>query len=113
MAFPRVRPNCLDTPVRPIVAAICNAVPFNSYLLLRGEVSGDTAQVIVWDVIGGRKIDFATLRLARDGSVLTVVPTGGMNHLFPGSARIAKSSPEPTPDPERVLPRNHGLFGKG
>ena len=79
---------------------ICKAIPVLNYVLLRGEVLGNTAHVTAWDIVQGHKKDFAELKLVRDGSIITVTPTNGMKDWFPSSARLARSSPEPESEPE-------------
>ena len=79
---------------------ICKSIPVLNYVLLRGEVFGNTAHVIAWDIVQGHKQDFAELRLVRDDNVITVTPTNGMKDWFPSIARLARSSPEPKSEPE-------------
>jgi hypothetical protein len=81
---------------------ICKSIPVFNYILLRGEVNGDTARVIAWDIIQGHKTDFAELTLQRDEEVLTVTPVSGQMTWFPESARLGrtprKAGAEPEPD---------------
>lgn len=80
---------------------ICQKVPVD-YILLRGKVSGDRARVIVWDIVGSKKMVFAELELTRDGEIMTVKPVKGMVDWFPATARIARAplneDAEPQPD---------------
>lgn len=68
---------------------VCANVPFD-FLLLRGSVSGTTANVEVWDIIGGHQRVFEHLKLVRDGNVITVHTLGGASSWFPQGARIGK-----------------------
>lgn len=68
---------------------VCANMPFD-FLLLRGSVSGDTASVEVWDIVGGHQRVFEQLKLVRDGDVITVHPVGGPQSWFPQNARIGK-----------------------
>src|SRR3546814_15367641 len=38
---------------------ICKAIPVFNYVLLRGEVFGNTATVTAWDIVLGHKTEFA------------------------------------------------------
>src|SRR3546814_17322974 len=51
---------------------ICKAIPVFNYVLLRGEVFGNTATVTAWDIVLGHKTEFAKLKLVRDGNIITV-----------------------------------------
>jgi hypothetical protein len=81
-------------------ARVCG-VSFD-YLLLSGSVSGDTADVMVWDLRDGHKLRFAQLTLSRDSDVLTIRPTLDPATLFPSEVRIGRHPshdgkvPEPT-----------------
>lgn len=79
---------------------ICRSIPIFNYILLRGEVSGDSAHVIAWDIIQGHKTDFAELKLQRDGEVLTVTPVSGQVMWFSESARLGRAPREPGAEPE-------------
>ncbi len=93
---------------------ICKALPLLNYVLLRGEVFGNTANVIAWDIVQGHKTDFAKLTLVRDGNIISVTPTNGMKDWFPTVARLARSSPgeEPEPDQSFCAPEREALFKK-
>lgn len=80
--------------------SICKSIPVLNHVLLRGEVSGTTADVIAWDIVQGHKTDFAQLRLARDGHVITVTPLTGRKEWFPATARLGKHPPELGKEPE-------------
>lgn len=81
---------------------ICENIPFVNYVLLRGEVSGNTALVVVWDIVQSKKTDFALLKIVRDGEVITVTPTEGLKEWFPAKALLGKhpteAGKEPSPD---------------
>lgn len=79
---------------------ICKSIPVFNYILLRGEVSGDTARVIAWDIIQGHKTDFAELTLHREGEVLTVTPVSGQVAWFPESARLGRTPRDSGTEPE-------------
>lgn len=79
---------------------ICRSLPFLNYVLLRGEVFGDTANVVAWDIIQGHKRVFAKLRLVRDGNVVTITPVTGRNDWFPATARLGRHPADPDDDPE-------------
>ena len=80
--------------------SICRSLPVLNYVLLRGEVSGNTANVIAWDILQGHKTDFAELKLVRDGDVVTVTPASGRKDWFPATARLGRHPDESGVDPE-------------
>ncbi|TOC34324.1 hypothetical protein CGJ88_22350, partial [Vibrio parahaemolyticus] len=69
------------------------------FVLLRGKVNGNQAEVVAWDIIGGKKTDFASLTLVRDGYLMQVTPKEGMTSWFPTQARIARR-PTDSKDPQ-------------
>lgn len=69
--------------------SICKAVPF-SFILLEGTTSGQRADVRVFDIIGGKRREFAHLDLRRDGSVMVVAARTDYLSLFPKESRIAR-----------------------
>lgn len=79
---------------------VCETLPIVDYFLLRGEVSGDKANVVAWDIIKGHKTDFAELILERKNGVITVTPKSGHTDLFPAIARIGQHPLEPGEDPK-------------
>lgn len=79
---------------------ICRSIPTLNYVLLRGEVSGNTAHVTAWDIVQGHKTDFAQLRLVRDGDVITVTPSFGHKDWFPEIARLGRHPDEPGIEPK-------------
>lgn len=70
--------------------AICKNVPHVDFLMIRGKVSGLTARVTVWDIIGGKTFTFAELDLVRKNNVITVKAVSGNSDWFPSGARIGK-----------------------
>ena len=80
--------------------SICKSIPVLNYVLLRGEISGTTANVIAWDIVQGHKTDFAQLRLDRDGDIITVTPVNGRKEWFPETARLGKHPLELGKEPE-------------
>lgn len=68
---------------------ICNNVPFD-FLMIRGKVSGKTARITVWDIVGGRTVSFADIDLIRENDVITVKPANGQTAWFHAGARIGK-----------------------
>lgn len=69
--------------------AICKKVPFD-FLMIRGKVNGRTARVTVWDIVGGRKVDFADIDLVRETDIITIKPVSGQVAWFPSGARVGK-----------------------
>lgn len=96
--------------------SICRSIPVLNYVLLRGEVSGNTANVIAWDIVRGHKTDFAELKLVRDGDVVTVTPTSGRKDWFPTTARLGRhlgeSGAEPEPDQTFCDEERKAFFNK-
>lgn len=80
--------------------SICRSIPFLNYVLLRGEVFGDTANVVAWDILQGHKTNFAELKLVRDGDVVTVTPVSGRKDWFPATARLGRHPADPGAIPE-------------
>ncbi|GHT92729.1 hypothetical protein FACS1894116_03400 [Betaproteobacteria bacterium] len=79
--------------------SICKSIPVFNYVLLRGEVSGNTAHVTAWDIVQGHKTEFAELKLVRDGGIITVTPSSGRKDWFPATARLGKHPTEPGIEP--------------
>lgn len=69
---------------------ICAAIPIFDYVLITGSIRGKRAEILVFDVIGGRKQNFAKLLLQRDGVIMNLTPKEGMLNWFPEMARIAR-----------------------
>lgn len=82
--------------------AICKQFPFWDYVLLRGDVSGNSAKVVAYDYIGGRSKDFAELHLERHGNVVTITPVSGLTEWFPATARLGRHpmAPDERPEPD-------------
>jgi len=85
--------------------SICNSIPMLNYILLSGEVSGTTANLNAWDIVQGHKIDFAQIRLVRDGDEITVTPVNGRKEWFPATARLGKHPLKPgeIPEPDQTF----------
>ena len=79
---------------------ICSAIPSFDFILLKGNVSGHTAQVIAWDTIGGHDVDFARLELKRNGDIMTVTPLEGAKNWFPAMARLGRLPRANNEEPE-------------
>ena len=69
---------------------ICANVPVFDFLLLRGPVTGNTAIVEVWDIIGGHSRVFERLKLVREHDVITVHTEAGDRSWFPAGARLGR-----------------------
>lgn len=80
-------------------SAVCKAVPLD-WLLLSGSVSGNEADVMVWDVVAGKKARFAQLVFSRDADILTVKATVDPAGLFPTEVRIGRHPGEEGKEPE-------------
>lgn len=77
-----------------VTKEICKEIPMFNYVLLHGEVFGNTANVTAWDMVQGHEVNFAQLKLVRDGDVITVTPTAGRKEWFPSKARLGRSTTE-------------------
>lgn len=73
-----------------VTKKICKDIPILDYILLRGEVIGNHASVMAWEILQGHKVNFAELTLERDGDILIVKPVSGQTDWFPPVARIGK-----------------------
>ncbi|KQW52293.1 MULTISPECIES: hypothetical protein [unclassified Roseateles] len=71
--------------------AICSGKPFPDYLLLEGRVSmsGDSASVVAWDVVGGKRQNYFTFSIEREPAVLTLRQMEGVQGVLPVPARVA------------------------
>lgn len=69
---------------------VCANDPALDFLLLRGSVSGDTASVEVWDIVGGHEQVYERLTLARKDNVVTVQSERGAESWFHHGAKIGK-----------------------
>jgi hypothetical protein len=98
-----------------VTTLVCKTVPFD-FLLLKGEVRGNEAQVVVYDFIFGKETSFAFLVLSRgDDGVITVTTRDDQLGLFPvSSVRVGSetppdgSKPEPTNELCSSVRRSHG-----
>lgn len=71
---------------------ICADTPLFDYVLITGSISGNKAEILVFDVIGGHEKAFAKLTLQRDGVIMTVSPKETVSDWFPEMTRIAHHS---------------------
>lgn len=77
--------------------AICNKFPVFDFLLLRGSASGKVANIEILDFVDGREVVFGTMKLMREGNVITVCPDKGSEWWLPSKVRIGKH-PNNQPD---------------
>lgn len=77
---------------------ICTSLPAFDFLLLRGSISGNTANVELWDIVGGHERVFETMKLVREDGVITVWPNKRGESWFPAGARIGKHPNQPAED---------------
>ena len=77
--------------------AICKALPVFDFLLLRGSASGKAADVEIFDFVDGREVVFGSVKLVREGDVITVLPDKGGELWLPSGVRIGKH-PNNQPD---------------
>lgn len=68
--------------------SICRVIPMFDYLLLEGNISGDTATITAFDFIGGERKNFFRFTAKRDGVVITISLKEGAQEWLPASARI-------------------------
>jgi len=73
-----------------VTKKICSAQPLLHFILLTGSINGNTANVIAYDYIRGKREEFAHLKLERDGVVMTVTPIKGAKEWFPDKSIIAQ-----------------------
>lgn len=64
--------------------------PFTSFLLFKGEASGDSATITAFDSHGGKPNDFVKVKLERDGVAMTVVPVEGNIEWLPRMTRVER-----------------------
>lgn len=69
---------------------LCPLSPLVGYALLEGKVSGNTGTVVVFDIVGGARRNYAQLTLRREDGVITVTPSEGHPELFSGPARLGR-----------------------
>ncbi len=70
--------------------AICKGFPAFDFLLVRGNVSGNSAHLTVWEIIGGETKTFEEIELNRQEGVITVIPKAGASSWFTNRARLGK-----------------------
>lgn len=71
---------------------ICQAIPLFDFVLVEGEVKagGKNASILLYDMIGGSRKNFARLELQREGVVMTVTPTEAAKPWVPSTVRIGQ-----------------------
>lgn len=67
---------------------MCEALPWD-FILIGGCISGNKADILAWDIVGGEKTNFAKLTLERSGAIMTVSPTEGRVEWFPQKVRVS------------------------
>ncbi|WP_143703405.1 hypothetical protein [Xanthomonas oryzae] len=72
--------------------SICRAIPLFNYNLVDGKISitGNTAKILIYDYIGGRRVELESLQLRRDGPVIEVISRGGLLQMPDSPVRIAR-----------------------
>lgn len=73
---------------------ICSQLPIFDFLLLRGSVSGNVANMEVWDIIGGHARVFERFKLVRENDIITVLPDAGDRSWFTAGARLGRHPDE-------------------
>lgn len=75
---------------------ICAAIPAFDFIHVTGSVSENKprnqAEILAYDVIGGRTKDFARLTLNRTGDTMIVTPQEEAGSWFPDRAKIDRHS---------------------
>jgi hypothetical protein len=102
----------------------CKTLPLLNYVLVEGSVhfGGNSADVTLFDFVGGHRVEFGKLKLRRDGVLLEVEKIGGRDWI-PTAERLARV-PDSEPNPnhafceqERVAlfesPRRSGALSNG
>ena len=83
-----------------VTKGICEAVPALKFVLFTGEAKDSrSAEITISDYIFGRRFEFATLNLLREGSVITITAENDDFGLFQKAIRIAK---HPDTQPENL-----------
>lgn len=75
---------------------ICTSLLAFDFLLLRGSISGNTANVEVWDIVGGHERVFGSMKLVRENGIITIWPDKRGESWFPTGVRIGKHSNQST-----------------
>ncbi len=65
-----------------VTNTICEKSPIIRYVMINGSVNGNTADLIAWDIIDGKRIDFGRLKLKMNDSSITVTPIEGAKEWF-------------------------------
>jgi hypothetical protein len=71
---------------------ICKSLPIFNFVLIDGKTSFSSADVDVFDFVGGRRQLFAKLKLQRDGPVLIVKAVDDPAGWFGERVRLARSA---------------------
>ena len=85
---------------------VCEKFPYLQSLMFEGVVSGRGARVIVFDYIGGKRVNIASLRLARHDGVITLATIDDQVMLFSGEVRIGRH-PDAAPTTQQDLLTTH------
>jgi hypothetical protein len=83
--------------------AICKINPMFDYLMLEGDISGDTATITAFDFIGGKRENFFRFTAKREGVVMNVELKEGFIDWIPRPVRIARH-PDEGEDPYANMP---------
>lgn len=70
--------------------AICKINPMFDFLMLEGKISGDTATILAFDFIGGKRENFFRFTAKREGIVMNVTLQEGFTDWIPQPVRIAR-----------------------
>ncbi|NJC43811.1 MULTISPECIES: hypothetical protein [Xanthomonas] len=72
--------------------SICRAMPLFNFNLLEGRVSalGGSADIKVFDYVGGKRLDLGSIQLRRDGSAVDVIAGAIFLQVLPVPVRIAR-----------------------
>jgi hypothetical protein len=84
---------------------ICEGVPIFEILMVDGEITGSTsAELNVWDLIGGYRREFAKLQVERQNFIMEIRPLDDPSGIFHPVTRIGRDPDEflgEDPPPER------------
>gem|GEM_PF-2517582 len=74
---------------------VCGKVPYFDQFLVDGSISSwRSAEIEIFDYVGGYRRDFARLKLKRDDEIMTVIPLDDPGGIFAKEARIARAPPD-------------------
>lgn len=71
---------------------ICETLPILRFVMINGSVNGNTADVIAWNIIEGKRKEFARLKLQIDGARMIVKPTEGAMEWFPNETLVSRQT---------------------